>query len=117
MKNSHGARDATARPVVVWRPNATPSLPSAVILSSKVRAADWVGPMNRHSISPHTQERERARQRHQGQPDRDHRAASDQMMTGLEPTWSSSRPPSTAPTAAITQAVIPNSSTSACEMP
>src|SRR5271166_7072061 len=116
MKNSHGARNATARPVVVYRPNATPSLPSAVILSSRVRAADWVGPMNRPSISPHTQ--------NASTPDRDSSvspaaiiAASDPTMTGLDPTWSSSRPPSTAPTAATVLALIPNSSTSACETP
>ena len=38
-------------------------------------------------------------------------------MTGLEPTRSSSRPPSTAPIAATMLAHTPNTSTSACDTP
>ncbi len=45
------------------------------------------------------------------------RAASEPTMTGLEPTLSSSRPPTTAPIAATTQAHTPKISTSACETP
>ena len=55
VENMNGARGATARPVMVYRPKATPSLPWAVIRSSSVRAEACVGPMNRHSSSPHAQ--------------------------------------------------------------
>ena len=44
-------------------------------------------------------------------------AVSEPTMTGLEPSRSSSSPPSTAPTAAITLALTPNSSTLASEIP
>ena len=37
------------------RPKATPSLPTADMRSTSVRADDWTGPMNRHSSSPHAQ--------------------------------------------------------------
>ena len=72
--------------------------------------------MNRHSISPHAQ--------NAAGPDSTSSAVptaiialSDVTITRLEPNQSSARPPSTAPTAATTEAAIPNSSTSACETP
>src|SRR5579875_3785767 len=55
IENSQGARNDTARPVIVYSPKATPSLPSRDILNSRVRADDCAGPINRHSDNPHTQ--------------------------------------------------------------
>jgi len=115
-ENSHGARNDAARPVVVKRPKAMPSLPSADMRSISVRADDWVGPMNKHSSSPHTQ--------NTAAPDRAISvtataiiAINEPTMTDLEPSRSSSRPPNTAPTAAITLAPTANNRTSAAEMP
>ena len=116
VENMTGARNDTARPVVVYRPKATPSLPSADIRSISVRAADSDGPMNRHSISPQIQN---ART-----PDDVMRmrpttiiAVSAPTMTGLAPNRSSSTPPMTAPMAAMMLALTPNSITSSSAMP
>src|SRR5690349_21068804 len=100
VENNHGARKDTARPVVVNKPNATPSLPSAVIRSISVRAEACTGPMNRHSSRPHTQ--------NAAAPDNASSvsatviiAINEPTFTSLEPSLSSSRPPNTAPTAAM----------------
>ena len=84
--------------------------------SISVRAEDCVGPMNRQSSSPQIQKATG--------PDSVIRVsptaiieASEPTMTGLDPNRSSTSPPSNAPTAAITLALTPNSSTSAFEMP
>src|SRR5208283_3981500 len=115
-ENSHGATNDTARPVIVYRPNATPSLPCFAICSSRARADDCDGPMNMHSNSPHTQKAT--------EPDSTIKvsvtttiATSDATMTGFDPVRWSTNPPSTAPTAATTLATTPNISTLACEMP
>ena len=83
-----------------------PPCPAAVIRSSCVRADDCVGPMNRHSNSPQTQNAMAPDSVSKVEPTAII-AASEPMMTGLEPTRSSSSPPSTAPTAATTQARHP----------
>ncbi len=112
---SAGARNDTARPVVVYRPKATPSLPSAEIRSISVRAADWIGPTNRHSSSPQTQKASAPDNVINVSPTAI-MATSEPTMTGLEPSRSSRMPPSTAPTAAITLALTPNSRMLASEM-
>src|ERR1700743_2244104 len=115
-ENNHGATNATARPVIVYRPNATPSRPSLAICSSRARADDCEGPMNIHNSSPHTQ--------NATGPESSIKvsatatmATNDVTMTGLDPTRWSTKPPSTAPTAATTLAATPKISTLACEMP
>src|SRR5690349_12062774 len=72
--------------------------------------------MNGHNISPHTQKATA--------PDNAISvtatviiAINEPTITSLDPSRSSSRPPSTAPTAAITLAPTPNKSTFAAEMP
>src|SRR5574337_1308171 len=115
-ENSPGARNATARPAIAYKPTAIPPIPSFAIRSSRVRADDWVGPMNTQSNSPQAQN---ARG-----PDSVIKvmptviiATSDPTMTALDPIRSSSSPPSTAPTAATTLAAIPKISTSPAETP
>src|SRR5882757_2820289 len=116
VPKNHGARNDAARPVVVYSPNATPSLPSVVRRSICVRAADWVGPTKRHSSSPQIQN-EVAPSRVSRTSAVTIRALKDPTMTGLDPRRSSSRPPITEPIAAITQAHTPNSRTSAGDTP
>ena len=112
----NGARKDTARPVVVYRPNVTPSLPSVDMRSIRVRADDCVGPTNRQSSSPQTQK--------PSGPDSDQRTieiaiidAREPRMTVLDPSRSSTRPPTNAPSAAMTLALTPNSSTLALDIP
>src|ERR1700753_616125 len=109
-ETNQGATHATARPVIVYRPNATPSLPSLAICSSKARAEDCDGPMNSASSRPHTQ--------NATEPDSTISvsvvakiAASDTTMTGFDPIRWSMEPPSTAPIAATKLATTPNIST------
>src|ERR1700733_1245884 len=115
-ENSHGAKNDTARPVIVYRPNATPSLPSPDIRSSSVRADDTVGPINRHNSSPKTQNKRGPDTAIKVSPTA-MMLASDPTITRLDPIRSSINPPSRAPTAATTLAATPNISTAAGEIP
>ena len=93
-----------------------PSLPSPVIRNSKVRAADWVGPTNRHSSRPQTQNAIGPESDSNAMPTTI-MALSEATMTGLAPIRSSRRPPTTAPSAATVEAITPKINTSAGEMP
>ena len=72
--------------------------------------------MNRHNSSPQTQNATAPDSVINVSPTAI-MAVSEPTMIGLDPSRSSSSPPSTAPIAAITLALTPNSSTSACEIP
>src|SRR5690625_3806854 len=116
VKNIQGARNDAARPVVVYRPNATPSLPGPDSRSINARAAARIGPTNRHSASPQIQNSSGPEPLSNTSPTAI-MAASEQVMTGLGPTRSASTPPDTAPTAATMLTHTPKISTSACDTP
>ncbi|PQM44449.1 hypothetical protein C1Y40_05393 [Mycobacterium talmoniae] len=75
-----------------------------------------MGPTNRHSSSPQIQNA-RGPEAHSSATPIAIMSVSEPVMTGLGPTRSASRPPTTAPIAATMLTHTPKMSTSACDTP
>src|SRR3954447_17943806 len=114
--NSPGARNDAARPVVVYRPNISPSRPFGARRARNERELAWAGPTHRHSASPNTQNSvvpcTNSSTTHETSS-----PTSETMMIRLGPTRSSNRPSTSAPSAATTFAATPKTRTVDWAMP